>query len=126
MLELEWTDDSFAQELLDRLDLWGADVQGGMERFLYDEELYVKCIRRFAEDPAMEALKEAIQNKDRQAAYEAAHTLKGTSATLSLTPIYEAVKKIVDELNEDGDLTGFKEDFQKLKMSFQEYRSLLL
>ncbi len=93
-------------ELTKRLTDYGADMPGAMERFVNDEALYAECFAIFLQDPCFAALGDALARGDRSAAFEAAHTLKGVSGNLGLTPLYEPVCALVELLrrNERGGL----------------------
>ena len=44
-------------EVLEKLRAWGCDLDGALERFLGDEELYKSCLPMVAEDEAFDGLK---------------------------------------------------------------------
>ena len=88
------------EKLYKDLEKWGCDVPGAKERF-DDDELFATCINLFLEDENLKKLNEEIENNDCQEAFNAAHTIKGVSANLGLTPIYDAVSDVVQELRED-------------------------
>ena len=86
------------QEWIAKLDAYGADSAGVRERFMEDMELYESCLYTFAEDPNFPALKQALDAGDYEKAFSAAHALKGVSANLGLTPLYQAVCELVEAL----------------------------
>ena len=47
-------------EVLEKLRAWGCDLDGALERFLGDEELYKSCLPMVAEDESFDGLKEAL------------------------------------------------------------------
>jgi len=69
-----------------------------MERFGYDENLYIECLGMLLEDPNPSLLHTAISSGDLSAAFNAAHTLKGVAANMGLTPLLAAVSAIVEPL----------------------------
>lgn len=85
-------------ELINRLRDYGADMEATLERFVGDEALYDRCFRMFLVDPSFSALKEALEQKDYAAAFNAAHTLKGVAGNLGLTPLYAKICDIVESL----------------------------
>ena len=87
---------------MDRLRACGADMDGAMDRFLGDGEFYRECFQMFLRDPAFAALDGAMARKDTAAAFDAAHTLKGVSGNLGLTPFYKAVCALVELLRRGG------------------------
>ncbi len=84
--------------LLNELRDRGCDVEGALVRFLNKEDFYAKCYKKFLDDPAFTALDQALKDKDADAAFRHAHTLKGLIANMGLTPLYEIVVKIVEPL----------------------------
>lgn len=53
-------------EVLEKLRAWGCDLDGALERFLGDEELYKSCLPMVAEDEAFDGLKEALAEDERE------------------------------------------------------------
>lgn len=97
-------------KLIDKLRAYGADMDGAMNRLLGDEDLYAVCFGYFIDDPAFEALGEALDAGDCSAAFEAAHCLKGVAGNLGLTRIYQLSGQLVEPLRRgapgDADLPG--------------------
>jgi chemotaxis protein histidine kinase CheA len=86
------------QELFERLTAWGCDVEGARERFLMDDELYVDCLKIFEGDECFRSLPRSLEKGDYAAAFDQAHTLKGVSANLGLTPLTAALSRLVEDL----------------------------
>ncbi len=80
-------------EVLEKLRAWGCDLDGALERFLGDEELYKSCLPMVAEDEAFDGLKEALAEDERKKAFDCAHTLKGVFANMGITPMFDTVEK---------------------------------
>ncbi|MFA6947924.1 MAG: Hpt domain-containing protein [Eubacteriales bacterium] len=92
-------------KIIDALLSWGCDIDGAMERFMDDEELYLSCLSIVCDDDAFAELESALRAHDIPAAFDAAHTLKGVLGNMGLTPMYDAVVEIVEPLragNDDG------------------------
>lgn len=87
--------------LIEQLQTYGADIKGAMSRFLDDEELYDSCFTAFLEDPCFAQLGQALEKKDDQEAFDAAHTLKGVAGNMGLTPMYEAISDLVESLRKE-------------------------
>ncbi len=58
---------------------WKCDVEGALERFLDDEEMYMDFLHQIAEEEAIVKLGKAIDAGDIQLAFDYAHTLKRRS-----------------------------------------------
>lgn len=83
---------------IEKLENWGCDVDGAMDRFLGETELYHDCLQAVTADGALTELKTALEAGNVKNAFEAAHTLKGVLANLGVTPMYEIVVKLVEPL----------------------------
>ncbi len=84
--------------LLKDLAQAGCDLESTLPRFLNDSDLYVRFLMRFPADQSFAQLKDAINNKDCEAAFQAAHSLKGLSGTLELTSLYDTTCQLVELL----------------------------
>ena len=84
--------------LLNELRERGCDVDGALARFLNKEDFYMKCYKKFLDDPAFAGLDEALKKKDADTAFRHAHTLKGLTANMGLTPLHDLVVRIVEPL----------------------------
>lgn len=71
-------------QLLNELKTAGANVDEALERFMGNEKLYEKFLKKFAEDPSYVSLLDAIEKEDNHAAFIAAHTLKGVCGNFLL------------------------------------------
>lgn len=87
-----------ASELLSRLSEYGVDLSSTMERFVGNEELYLKCFDMFLSDGNLQLLKDALIQKDYEAAFNAAHTLKGITANMGFSPLLAPVSTLVEAL----------------------------
>ncbi|MDE7478160.1 MAG: Hpt domain-containing protein [Lachnospiraceae bacterium] len=76
----------------------GFDVDGTMKRFLNNEALYMKCLRKFLDDPSYEKLKEAYEKGNCKEAFEGAHTMKGFVSNLGINEIYHLLIPMVEKL----------------------------
>ncbi|MGB4985036.1 MAG: Hpt domain-containing protein [Erysipelotrichaceae bacterium] len=85
-------------KLLIKLNDWGCDIDGAMNRLLDDEELYITCLDSLLSDSNFEALAVAIKDNDVNAAFECAHTLKGVLGNMGITPMYQLMSSIVEPL----------------------------
>lgn len=86
-------------ETLERFRLSGCDIDGALNRFMYDEKLYISFLDQALNDPAYEELRICIQNGDIQTAYDKAHMLKGMLGNMGLTPAYVSVSELTTLLN---------------------------
>ena len=99
--------------MISRLEAWGCNVQEALERFVDDKDLYVMCMNLFVEDASFEALGAAIQSQNYEAAFEAAHTLKGVAGNVSAGPLFQTIESLTDKLRANN-YAGVDEDYQKI------------
>lgn len=100
--------------LLEELRNWGCDIDGALERFIGDEELYKTCLYTVLEDKAFGGLGEALGAGWVKEAFDHAHTLKGVLANMGLTPMYDITVRIVEPLRAGGDTEGLLALYEEL------------
>lgn len=110
--------------LLKRMEDYGADMTGAMERFMDDEELYGKCLELFVADKNFETLGEELRQEDFQKAFNAAHTLKGVAANLGLTPMLTALTEIVEPLR-GGNGGEFSAQYEEILSQLTKLKELM-
>ena len=86
------------KELLEGI---GVDLKTTMARFLDNEDLYFKFLRKFPEDETFTQLSDSLAAEDYPEAFRAAHTLKGVAGNLGLTHVYEAACGVTEALRHD-------------------------
>jgi len=89
--------------LLDDLRNLGCDIDDGLNRFLGNDSLYEKMLKKFPASilPLSENIIFDIDNGNIKEAISNTHTIKGVAGNLSLTPLYESYTKIVTLLREE-------------------------
>ena len=89
---------------IDALRAYGANVDEGLRRCMNMEAFYLKLFGSLKGDTRVDDLKAAVARKDLDAAFEAAHALKGSIGNLALTPIYEPVYEATELLRARSDV----------------------
>ncbi len=79
------------EEVRNKLVSAGLNIETVLERFMNNEALLERFLKKFAQDKSYRELLTAVENQDVDAAFVAAHTLKGVSANLSLDSLHEVV-----------------------------------
>lgn len=79
----------------------GVDVKGGIERFVGNEDLFARMLKKFLDEPSYGRLVAAIADNDRKEALAASHTLKGLCGNLSLTRLFELFSEQVALIRDD-------------------------
>lgn len=83
---------------LNDLKAYGADTKEGLGRCMNNESFYLRLVKMIPGDANFPKLFDAVDRGALDAAFEAAHALKGSSGNLSLTPIYAPVSEITELL----------------------------
>lgn len=79
------------QERRARLENSGVNYEAGLNRFMNNEALYERFLLKFPSDESYQSLSKALEADDCEAAFQAAHTLKGVAGNLSLDALFSAV-----------------------------------
>ena len=66
----------------------GIDAQDAVKRFMGNESLYARMLRKFLDDSNYDNLVRAIGEKSESEALTASHTLKGLCGNLSMNELY--------------------------------------
>ena len=86
----------------------GGDVMSDIYQSLSEKMLF-KFLKRLTEDEQIQILEQAISASDRDAAYAAAHTLKGVALNLSLSKLANPLCGLTDALR-----AGFPQNADEL------------
>ena len=77
---------------------WGANVDEALVRCLNNETFYLTLVKKALQDPSFDLLREAVEAGDLSKGFEYAHSLKGVTANLALTPVCGPVTQITELL----------------------------
>lgn len=108
----------------EKLVAYGVNYDETMERFVHSEAFYLECLGMLLEDPNPGMLRAAIRENHLRTAFEAAHTLKGVTANMGLTPLYISICAIVEPLRTGSPadygalLDRFFEEFDRVRALF--------
>ena len=83
---------------IENLNAFGADTSTGLNRCVGNEALYLRLVNMVPDDPHFDELKQFTEENNLNAAFEAAHALKGILANLSLTPLLTPVAELTEIL----------------------------
>ena len=112
-----------------KLEESGADVQATLKRFMGNENMYLKFLKKFPGDPNYQKLGESLEAGDYEEAFKCAHTLKGVAANLGLVPVQTTVSGLVEELrskkNEDVDTAKTNALWQDLKKVYEQFVEII-
>ncbi len=82
----------------------GADYSDVLKR-LPSENLIARLVVKYLDDPTYQELMEAVQNQDVDAAFRAAHTLKGVCQNLGFSNMFQPVFDVT-EIFRSGTMDG--------------------
>jgi len=102
-----------------KLESLGVDLEETLERFVDNEELYLRCLGKLLQDKNYNGMFEAIDSKDPSAAFDAAHALKGVTANLGLNRLYLEMKEIT-EVFRAGSLDYDSGNMERIKKDYEE------
>ena len=105
--------------LIAALNQAGAECENGLDHFMNDEEMYVKYLRQFPDEPSMGKTRAAFAVKDYAAAEKAVHALKGIAANLALIPVMDAAMEVLFDLR-DGETDAAEEDLPELEEAYTQ------
>ncbi len=97
-------------------------------RRLMNDARIEKFMTKFLNDTCLESLRAALDAKDYEQAFQAAHTLKGVSQNMSFSGLSDAVSALTEELRggnyTDAVPTYFEEtkkQYELVKQTIQNY-----
>lgn len=105
---------------------YGADYEDIMRRFLDDRDFYLRILKMLFEDSNFDLLKTSINELHLDIAFEASHALKGVSANLGLTPLYNSLCAIVEPLRLKKQNENYIELLHNIQKDFDDAYSLYL
>ena len=82
-------------DLISELETLGVNTKEAIERFNNNSGLYIKMLGKFTGAAADLEVMAYLESGDLDKAVANAHTLKGVTGNLSLTPLYKAYTDIV-------------------------------
>lgn len=89
------------ENIAQKLNAAGMDVAGTIRRFSGNEDLYMKFLRQFPDDPSLPALLAAMDANDFKEAGAACHTLKGVAGNLGMTALFEASNTLLQSIRSE-------------------------
>ena len=111
-------------DYLDKLSACGVDVAGTMERFMNNEDLYKRILKKFLDDASFDDAVKAKEAGNDEDAQMHIHTLKGVSANLGLTPVYTITEEMMQHFR-GGDQQAAYELFPSLEVKYKELLKII-
>ncbi len=101
----------------DILEKAGVDIASAMDRFDNDESFMMMFVKKFTKDTSMESLSRAVEEKDYDTMFRAAHTIKGISGNVGLTKLYTVCDELVKKYRA-GDNEGAMAVYPDIKKAY--------
>ena len=95
------------------------NIEEVLERFIGNEMLYIKCLKKLLSDTNYDGMLRAIQAGNAAEAFECVHALKGVSANLGLQRLYNETRPIT-EVFRAGSLDYDKDNLYRLTAEYAE------
>ncbi len=83
---------------VDKMKEMGCNTAEGLGRCLNNEMFYLNLVQMGLKDENFAKLEEVLKTNDLEKGFEVAHGLKGVIGNLAITPLYNAISEITEEL----------------------------
>lgn len=112
-------------------EMMGANFDEVKHRLIKEDRIQ-KILLLFLKDPSYETLQSAMASGDRESAFRAAHTLKGISLNLGLTPLQKTSSALAEALRNDPPAENSQElyeamipDYEKVAAAIEQFQAEL-
>ena len=102
----------------------GIHVDSGLSRFMGNESLFEKFLKKFLQDTNYEGLVQAVEKGDVQEAFRFSHTLKGVCGNLSMEELYSLVSRQT-ECFRQGDLSRGAAMMEEISAAYEKIRKAI-
>lgn len=113
-----------AAPIVEALFQYGCDTETALARFLNNEELYIRFLNKFLEDPSFDGIAPAIDSGNNEEYFESVHTLKGVSGNMGITPVFKLACEMVDKYRA-GELDASKAMYGELAKTYNEVLAII-
>ncbi len=96
-----------------------ADYEGVLRRFMTEDRVK-RFVTKLPADNNFDMLKAAMEKKDFEAAFRAAHTLKGLGLNLGLTALSDSSAKLSDALRSGTPAEGYETMYEQLCQDYTQ------
>ena len=99
----------------------GIDYDSAMNLFMGKPEIFNRFLVKFKNDESYNQIKKAIADNDCEAAFKAAHTLKGVAGNLS----FKELAKVASDITEEFRAGNFEEGLKHLDELDIRYKRII-
>lgn len=101
-------------ELFSVLQKLNVDVNGTVERFVGNDDIYVQFLKEFSETDRFPDIYKALGSRDTDKLIMHVHKLKGVAGNLGMNDIYNAAEAVIQQLR-DGSYDGTEEKLHAIE-----------
>ncbi len=88
---------------IEKLKRAGIEYEEGLARFMGNEALYKKYLKKFPVLPLYDEMKQAISRHELEAAFQAGHQLKAFVGNLSMNTFLGILQELTNRLRQNDD-----------------------
>lgn len=107
------------RKIVEELNHLGIDTQAALERFMNNEALFIKFLKKFLADTTFSFLETAVEESNYEMILETAHTLKGVCGNLGMMNLYYIFEQIVSLLRAKQ-YDSIEKIYQEAEAKYQE------
>ena len=107
------------EEAKKKLEEGGVNVEEAMQRFMNNDKLLERFLKKFVSDDSYGNLVRAMEEKDCDKAFTEAHTLKGVTGNLALFRLHSVISEQTDYLR-GKDFASAEEMMPKVAELYEE------
>ena len=109
---------------VEKLKDFGANTAEGLSRCINKEDFYIRMVNMVLADKNFDRLARAVADNDVKNAFEACHALKGATGNVSLTPIYEPVCALTEQLRGATELGDVSVHYNQIMDAHERLKKL--
>lgn len=106
-------------ELFSALQKLNVDVNGTVERFVGNDDIYVQFLTEFSGTDRFPDIYKALESRDTDKLIMHVHKLKGVAGNLGMKDVYSAAEKVIQQLR-DGSYEGTEEKLRAIESMVSE------
>ena len=111
--------------VIEKLNNLGCNTKEGLERCLNNSDFYIKLLKMAVSDNKIYELKDFINKKDYDNAFSISHSLKGVYANLSITPLFDLLYSLTEELRNKND-KDYTNELNEIISLFEKIKEIII
>lgn len=102
----------------------GVDIEHTMERFMDNEAIYERFLKKFLSDPNYELLGKSLHEKNYEDALSSSHTLKGVCGNLGMNVLFKKLEKMVTDIRA-GEYSTLDAQYEDMKPNYESIYAII-